>query len=175
MPNLKYEHALGLVTRHFQMLELYLSIFAWGLMGKDQRIGQAITAQMSFSKLLVLVSTLLGSKTKNRQIISRFKAIARQAASAEQRRNRIVHSAYLQFSADPAAKLIRYKVTSKLEKGLVIHWEATSFEDVMDVGVEILQAAELLAQLIGQTREKLGIDYTGFEKEADDEDVDIPF
>ena len=58
------DYALGLITRHFQRLEFYLSVFSWGLMGKDQRIGQTVTAHLSFSKLLTLVDALFRQRTQ---------------------------------------------------------------------------------------------------------------
>jgi len=170
-----YIHALGLVTRHFQELELCLSILAWGLMGKDQRVGQTITATLSFSKLLVLTSTLIKTKTKKKAILDCFKAIARQATLGEQGRNRVIHSAYLQTSNDPNAEMIRYKVTSKLEKGLVVHWEALPYEEIMDIAVELRQTYELTAHFIKQYRLDLQIDFSGFSASIDDSDDDIPF
>lgn len=172
---LKYEHALGLVTRSFQEMELYFALLAWGLMGKDQRIGQAITAQMSFSKLLILVSTVYKTKTKDRELLKELKYIIRQASDAEQKRNRIIHSAYLQTSSDPNARSIRYKITTKLEKGLVIHWEDTDFEDIMDIAVEIQQTTALLGKFISESRIKLKLDFSEFSFSKSDSEDDIPF
>lgn len=175
MPKLEYEHALGMVTRTFQELELYFSIFIWGMLGRDQRVGHAVTSQLPFSRLLILSSTLLAARTRKRKVRDIFKAIVRQAADLEQKRNRIIHSAYIQMSDDPAAKMIRYKVTSKLEKGIVIQWEAVGFEQIMDVAVELRQVTQLLADFITAHRESIGLTYEGYTKEEAIDEADVPF
>lgn len=174
MPAFSYDHALGLVSRRFQELELYLSIFAWGLMAKDQRVGHAVTSQLSFSRLLILVSTLLKARTRKRRILDRFGLFAKRAAEAEQKRNRVIHSAYLQISNDPKAKLIRYKVTSRLERGLVYHWEALGYEAIMDIAVELTQSVDYLIHFIKQHQTELGIDFSGVKPEPVS-DEDVPF
>ena len=155
------DYALGLITRHFQRLELYLSVFSWGLMGKDQRIGQTITAQISFSRLLTLVDALFRQRTTKPSLLKSLDAVLSQAADAEQRRNRAIHSAYIQTSDDLTARQIRYKVTARLKKGLVYQWEDTSLDDLLDLASDLRQTTELLVSFIASVREPLGIDFSG--------------
>jgi hypothetical protein len=181
------DYALGLITRHFQRLEFYMSVFAWGLMGKDQRIGQAVTAHLSFSKLLTLVDALFRQRTRKPSLLEGLNEIIAQAAAAEQRRNRAIHSAYLQTSDDLTAVQIRYKISAKLRKGLVYQWEDTSLDDLLDIAVELRQAAELLATFIARVRGPLAIDFSGVinaspsepkpkrRRKTISEDDDIPF
>lgn len=180
------DYALGLITRHFQRLEFYLSIFSWGLMGKNQRIGQTVTAHLSFSKLLTLVNALFRERTQKPILIGQLNAIIAQAAEAEQRRNRAIHSAYIQTSDDLNARRIRYKVTAKLKKGLVYQWEDTSVDDLLDIAVNLRQTTELLVGFIADMRVPLTIDFSCFDfyeqapppkrkqKQTSDHD-DIPF
>src|SRR5437660_2706302 len=146
------DYALGTITRHFQRLEFYLSVFSWGLMGKDQRIGQTVTAHLSFSKLLTLVDALFRQRTQKPSLLKELNAIICQAAAAEQRRNRAIHSAYLQTSEDLTARQIRYKVTAKLKRGLVYQWEDTSLDDLLDIGAELRQTTDLLVSFIARMR-----------------------
>lgn len=186
-PRITYnsDYALGLITRNFQILEFYLSIFAWGLMGKNQKIGQAVTAHLSFSKLLTLVDALFRERTDEPNLIRGLNPILAQAADAEQKRNRVIHSSYLQTSDDLTAVQIRFKVTSKLKKGLVYQWEDTSLDDLMDIAIELRQTTQLLVTFIAAVREPLRIDFSGVnspekkqpppqQRSTSDED-DIPF
>ncbi len=180
------DYALGLITRHFQRLEFYLSIFSWGLMGKDQRIGQTVTAHLSFSKLLTLVDALFRQRTQQPILLEQLNAIVAQAAEAEQRRNRAIHSAYIQTSDDLNARRIRYKVTAKLKKGLVYQWEDSSVDDLMDLAINLAQTTDLLVKFMGDMRVPLAIDFSGVDvqqpepspkrkrKQTSDDD-DIPF
>jgi hypothetical protein len=176
------DYALGLITRHFQRLEFYLSVFSWGLMGKDQRIGQAVTTHLSFSKLLTLVDALFRQRTQKSSYLEGLNAVISQAAAGEQRRNRAIHSAYIQTSDDPNARQIRYKVAARLKKGLVYQWEDTSLDDLLDIATELRQTTDLLVAFIARVRVPLAIDFSGVDtrprnrkqnQRADDED--IPF
>jgi hypothetical protein len=181
MPEIDYTSALGQVTRAFQNLEYYFSVFAWGLMGKDQRIGQTITAHLSFSKLLTLVETLFRLRTSDSALIDHMSAIIGQAAEAEQHRNRVTHSAYLQMSDEPGVRLIRHKITARLKKGLVHQWEEISIDDLITISVELTQTSELLVAFIGRVREPLRIDFSGYDGKDEaaqtesKEHNDVPF
>jgi len=142
-------------------LEFYLAVFTWGLMGKDQRIGQTITAQLSFSKLLVLVDTLFRHCTSDDALIKDLNQILAQAADCEQRRNRVIHSAYLQMSDEPNAQIIRYKITTKLKKGLAYQWEQISIDELLDLATDLHQTTEVLAAFIARARKQIGIDFSG--------------
>jgi hypothetical protein len=182
MPKITHTHALGMVTNAFQQLEFYLAIFTWGLMGKDQRIGQTVTAHLSFSKLLILVDTLFRHRTSDVALIDELSLILTHAAECEQHRNRVVHSAYLQISDDPEAELVRYKITAKLKKGLAYQWEQISIDELFDLSVELKQTTDMLAAFIGRVREPIGIDFSGYKAKSDvpkrqklKDDDDVPF
>lgn len=176
MSRSKYLNALGMITSGFQQLEFYLSLFAWGLMGKDRIIGQTITAQTSFSSLVKLVSNLFRARTYDDELNQELKEILSWALDLEKARNRVVHSVYLQESDHPEDSMLRIKIVSKLHKGLVQHWEVMSTEDLMDIAVEIAQLSEKLAKFIGRVRVPLSIEFSTEERlpQVTDND-DVPF
>ena len=159
---------MGMVINNFQKLEFYVAVFTWGLMGKDQRIGQIITAQLSFSKLLILIDSLFRLRTSDAAMIDELGAILVQAAECEQHRNRVVHSAYLQMSDDPDAQLIRFKITTKLKKGLAHQWEQIAIDELLDLAADLHQATDILASFIGRVRERVGIDFSGYDSKPED-------
>jgi hypothetical protein len=155
-------------------------------MGKDQRIGQTVTAHLSFSKLLTLVDALFRQRTQKPSHLEDLNAVISQAADAEQRRNRAIHSAYIQTSDDLTARQIRYKVTARLKKGLVYQWEDTSLDDLMDLAADLRQTTNLLVSFIASVRVPLGIDFSGInapepeppkkkKRKRGSDDDDIPF
>jgi len=176
MSKSQYLHALGMITSGFQSLEFYLSLFAWGLMGKDRIIGQTVTAQISFSKLALLVSNLFRARTYDEALNKELKEILSRALELESAKNRVVHSVYLQESDYPDSSMLRIKIVSRLNKGLVQYWEVMPTEELMDIAVDLAQTIETLAGFISRVREPLGIEFSTEEPfpQAADNDQ-IPF
>ena len=50
--------AIGRVTVSFALLEQSIAFFVWHLIGTQQRVGQAITSELSFRQLIALASSL---------------------------------------------------------------------------------------------------------------------
>ena len=71
---------------------MYSLAFAiWLMIGSDQRLGQVITAELSFSQKVSLFSSLYRYRNNNRTTED-FKKLLGNLGKAEEDRNRVTHS-----------------------------------------------------------------------------------
>ena len=123
------EHCLeiGRSTVAFADLEIWLSFFAWALIGPDQHVGQIVTAEMSFSRKLDLVSSLFAHRSKDIVARKELQGLLGRLAELEQRRNTVQHSMWVRQSTDPSVAT-RLKITAKRKHGLKHAREEVSAE-----------------------------------------------
>lgn len=98
-------------------LESRLSSFIWSLIGPDQYVGQMITAEMSFSRKLDLLSSLFQYRCMDTQQHNLIKKLVTRLSNVEQERNTVQHSLWIRQSNNPSEAL-RLKITAKRKHGL---------------------------------------------------------
>lgn len=118
---------LGELNVEFSSLELVLSMLTWGLIGNDQNIGQIITTELSYKKIISLLNGLVIYKVNDNEMYEKSKEIIKRASLCEEKRNQLTHS--LWSVAEDDKVVFRQKTTSKLKSGL-----ATSIE-IFDVSM----------------------------------------
>jgi hypothetical protein len=123
-------------------LEVAISIFVWQLISNDQRLGQIITAELSFRNLVGILSSIFKYRNNNQELIEELNKLLDQAIQAEEQRNLIIHSNWAVGSSQDT--ISRYKTTAKKSKGYSFQFEQISGEDldkisqkICDVAVEI--------------------------------------
>src|SRR5688500_1503201 len=62
---------MGGITVNFQLLELTLAEACWSQISADQRMGQAVTAQMSFRRIADLCGVLVDVRVADEELRSR--------------------------------------------------------------------------------------------------------
>ncbi len=130
----EYLEPLGQITANFSDLEADLAGLVWSLIGEDKKIGQIVTAQLSFSKLLDILSSLFRHTSDDDNLISELDGLIKQAQKIGEKRNRYVHSVW--FSGHPNT-LRRVKLKASRKKGLRMEEEDINVEELRQFGNEI--------------------------------------
>jgi hypothetical protein len=131
--------ALGQVIVNFALLETHVAMLTWALIGKNQRVGQIITAGLSFRSLLTLTSSLWKHQVSDPERTAEFEALLEDAQEAEQRRNVLTHS--LWGAGESPGTVTRVKATAKPRKGLRHQFQQMSVKELNDIADFISEVA----------------------------------
>ncbi len=115
--------AIGDITVSFALLESTIQTLAQSLLGAGQRLGQIVTAEVSFTALRALTVSLYLQRNGNDEHLDEFRALIKRAADAEEKRNQITHSVWA--AGRKVGCITRTKTTAKERHGI-----RTLFEDV---------------------------------------------
>ena len=126
---------IGDITVSFALLESCLQTLAQSLLGAGQRLGQIITAEVSFKALRALTVSLYLERNGEDENIERFRALIRRASETEEKRNQITHS--LWAAGQDAANITRIKTTAKEKHGIRFHFENVTGEQLAEFAREI--------------------------------------
>lgn len=140
--------AIGRITANFALLELMISNCIGSLLGTDGPTGQIVTAELSFSHLATLFSSLYRNRTSDPQAINELKNLLSLVAKAEEQRNKVTHSIW---GADPAGgKLARLKTTAKRSSGLKYQVQEMTTEDLNEIADFISKVATDVTEFMGR-------------------------
>jgi hypothetical protein len=141
---------LGDITVSFAMLEKQIQFLAWVLLGdaEKQRVGNIITAELSFQALCDLVRNLYREQFGEGDGFEELLELMKRARRLEEGRNRLTHSFWTpSFSGADGAKVEdvarRVKTTAKGKRGL-----ASDDENVDEPG--LAEVAGAFKQLAGE-------------------------
>jgi len=148
-PTADHLRAIGRITANFALLELMVSFCVWQLIGSDQRLGQIITAELSFRKLLDLLSSLFRHRVSDPQLIEELNGLIAEAAQAEEKRNLITHSYWA--ASDTRETITRAKMTARRYGGLKHQFEPMSVQDLDDIADFIAAAENHITQFMVRT------------------------
>lgn len=140
--------AIGRITVSFSFLEAMISLFVWSLIGEDQRLGQVITAKLSFRQLLDLLSSLYRYRADNPELIEELDTLVTEAAQAAQRRNLVAHSFWA--AGDTHETITRVKMTTKRKKGLRLQFGQMSVQDLDEIADFIAEVATRITQFMSR-------------------------
>lgn len=129
---------IGLVTVNFAMLEGSLSFFIWELIGREQQVGQIVTAQLSFRQLIDLFCSLYRFRVSDPKLLAEFERIRKSLHEAEEGRNKVTHSQW--GAGDEPGSSTRIKTVARAKKGLQF-----IFENITEPDLDTL--ADFLATL----------------------------
>ena len=86
---------LGRMTANFAMLEFQVSASIWLLIGGEQRMGQIVTADLSFKQLVNILHALVLYRTGDEpEFVSIAGELRTRLFEAEQQRNILTHSSW---------------------------------------------------------------------------------
>ena len=113
----KHCRTIGKISVAFAEIESWVGFFVWALIGPEQHIGQMVTAEMSFSRQLDLLSSLFQYRCDDPEKLDDLKALILRLTELEQQRNTVLHSLWIRQSSNPS-EAARLKITAKRKKGL---------------------------------------------------------
>jgi hypothetical protein len=126
---------IGDMTISFALLEFLIQSLVGSLIYEHQRIGQIITAELSFKSIRALLISLYLERHGEDDDFVQLRAFMKSAAQLEEKRNQITHSV---CAADKDAETItRTKTTAKEKHGIRFHFESVTAEDLENVATEI--------------------------------------
>jgi hypothetical protein len=127
--------AIGQVTVQFAFLEFTVAELIWGLLGIEQKVGQAVTAGLPFRQSVALASTLAKQRVVDPVALSRLDGLLSKALAAENERNTIVHSTW--FVLDEGAQVSRLKFRADKAKGRIVHFATVASEQISAIAGRI--------------------------------------
>ncbi|MGA3288136.1 MAG: hypothetical protein ABSD46_12000 [Bacteroidota bacterium] len=128
---------IGDMTVSFALLEAEIQSLVWILIAEGQRIGQIVTAELSFRSLRALVISLYLERYGEDSNYSTLKGFMDKAATLESRRNQITHSIW-GVGNDPQS-ITRMKASAKEKHGFQFQVEDIQVQGLSDFVSEIKQ------------------------------------
>jgi len=112
---------IGDITVSFALLENGLQMLVHSLLGAGQRLGQIVTAELSFKAILALAVSLYLQRNGEDVMFKTFRELINRASEVEGRRNQIIHS--LWAAGSNSSNITRVKTTAKERTGLRFQFE----------------------------------------------------
>jgi len=131
---------IGDITVSFALLELKIKLLTWSLISRNQKIGQIITAEMSFKNVRALLISIYIENYGQGEKLEELKRLLNLASNIENKRNQITHSVW--GAGKDINHITRIKTTAKGSKGLQHKFEEVSISDLKEFSTEIKQVAE---------------------------------
>lgn len=133
--------AIGDITVSFALLESQIQTLIGSMLNERQRIGQVITAELSFKNLKALmISLYLERHGKEDADFETLKKLMNAAGTLEEKRNQITHS--LWAAGKDADTITRIKTTAKEKHGIRFQFEEVSADALDAFAAEIRHLAE---------------------------------
>lgn len=128
---------IGDITVSFALLESVIQILVGSLIREHQRIGQIITAELSFKNLRALLISLYLERHGEDEDFNKLRELMKRAAEIEAKRNQITHSIW--GAGKDADTITRIKTTAKEKHGIRFQFKEVTFDALDTVANEIKQ------------------------------------
>ena len=126
---------IGDLTVSFALLEHCLQSLVHSLLGSGQRLGQIVTAELSFKALRALAVSLYLQRNGKDEHHEAFRGLVKRAAEIEDQRNQITHS--LWGAGTGAVSITRIKTTAKERHGIRFMFEEVTIKQLADFALSI--------------------------------------
>lgn len=136
---------IGDLTVTFALLEMNIQSFTAALIFEHQRVGQIITAEVSFKNLRALNLSLYRERHGEDEDFERIKKLMIEAGEVEEIRNQIMHSVW--GTGKDADHITRIKTTAKEKHGLRFQFEELSSSNLADYVTRIRNCAAEVQKL----------------------------
>ena len=130
-----YFAPLGELVVRFNNLELLLGGFIASLAHLDSQKGLCITAEMSFSRKLDALKSLLEFCVQDEVSRSIIEELIKKMSACEQKRNTFIHSAWIPDISNQT--ISRVKSSAKRKRGLQFGLHDASVEEIKLVNTEL--------------------------------------
>jgi hypothetical protein len=131
---------IGDITVSFALLESTIQALAGSQLQESQRIGQIITAELSFRNLRALATSLYRERHGEDADFETLREITKRAGRLEEERNQIVHSIWA--AGKNPGTVTRIKTTAKERRGIHFDFQEVGADDLDIVANEIKTLAE---------------------------------
>lgn len=112
-----------------------------------KRLGQIVTAELSFRQKINLLSSIYKDKITNSNELAELDLVLKRAAQAEEKRNTLVHSVWTTYVDTETDTVARIKAVAK-RKGLKVEIKSVSLKDLESVADNITNVAYDIQTLI---------------------------
>jgi len=133
VPSQLLEH-IGDITVSFAMLEGVIQGLVGPMINEHQRVGQIITAELSFKNLRALAISLYLERHGEDDDFGDLRELMKRAGQTEQARNRITHSVWA--AGKTPDTITRVKTTAKEKHGVQFKFEQLGASDLAEVAEE---------------------------------------
>lgn len=123
--------SIGKITAYFAKLELLVSFCIWSLIEGEQRLGQIVTAELSFSGKVALLSSLYRYRVNSPERLTELEELLDRVSQAEEKRNAMIHSFW--GAGRTKETITRIKTTAKRSKGLKFHFQEMKVQELDEV------------------------------------------
>lgn len=148
-------HLLGLIVEKGATLEFVASHFAWALIGKGAKQGEAITRRMSLNQVLRLIDDL-GKHVLPQDLLDRTSEALVASRLAAQRRNEFVHSMWTEGTdGDGTVTHGRLRVNRDPSKESDYSIQDTPRDEIIDALMLLQNAHSQLAAIWFEAGERL--------------------
>ena len=131
---------IGDITVSFAMLESQIQNLIGSLVYEHQRIGQIITAELSFKNLRALLISLYLERHGENDDFIKLRDFMKRAGQTEDKRNQIIHSVW--GAGKNKDYITRIKTTAKEKHGIRFKFEEVSAENLKEFASDIKILAE---------------------------------
>jgi hypothetical protein len=138
--------AIGKVSNYYSGLESYISSLIWVLIGAGQGVGEIITSELSFPRLITLLRCLFRYRKSDPMEIEKLNSILTRATDIELRRNRVIHSMWA--VSTQSNDLLRVKTTARSKTGLKYHFDRTNFDELKKLTDDIVYTISDLSKIL---------------------------
>ena len=133
--------SIGDITVSFALLESQIQTLIGSMLNERQRIGQIITAELSFKNLRALMISLYIERHGKEDVdFVQLKELMTRAGQVEDKRNQITHSIW--GVGKDTDTITRIKTTAKEKHGIRFHFEDVSSGYLANFATEIKVLAE---------------------------------
>jgi hypothetical protein len=136
---------IGDITVSFALLEMAIQTLIGSLINEHQRIGQIITAELSFKNLRALVLSLYRERHGTDEDYEQLKSLMNEAGEIEDIRNQIIHSVW--GAGKDRDHITRIKTTAKEKHGLKFQFQEMSANELSDFAKRIRDWASNIQNL----------------------------
>lgn len=123
---------------NFQALEMDIAWLVWILNDRDTTLGQIVTSQLSFKKLLAVASSIFRYRVADDLLVKRLGELLNSAGHVEDKRNTLIHSIWF---VDDAGTTSRIKATVRQKHGFKIQNETDNAKRLNEFADEVLHVS----------------------------------
>ena len=145
---------LGHIVVSFSLLEDEIQFFLMAFINEPQRVGLALTTEMSFRNLKAGIISVFIEKQGRGPDFERVKLLVNRAGKCEEERNRIFHSEWTCDEVDVATHVFRSKETAKEKHGLRGDSQEYTVENLRAFGDSLLNLAADFSDLLQEFVER---------------------
>lgn len=139
---------IGDISVSFSLLESIIQLLAGSLISHELRIGQIVSAELSFRNLRALTISLYLERFGEDNEVTKIKDLMKRAGRIEDKRNQIIHSLWIVGIDED--HVTRIKGTAKEKHGFKIQEQDMNSSELREIADEIKQLSKDMQDFLVQ-------------------------